>query len=216
MPSLGPGNFLGREQMHARKPFAKLVRGLTDMQREVMLAIAPSFAFLLVKRRDRKTLEPLLQMPSIGDLRWAQGRQRGDDYERLIELLEGGAGLSEKEITARAQASRVGWGYLLGGAADDGGGVDLLTFACGQRGVMHRIVRACVSSGSFLAYSESADSQQRSERRREALAAAMSVRNRKTVEVLLEAWPELSAQAGPELQAAAARGRRVEKLEAAE
>ena len=105
---------------------------------------------------------------------------------------------------------------LGGGAVDDGGGVDLLTFACGQRGVMHRIVRACVSSGSFLACSESADSQQRSERRREALAAAMSVRNRKTVAVLLEAWPELSAQAGPELQAAAARGRRVEKLEAAE
>ena len=51
------------------KSFAKLVRGLTDMQREVMLAIAPSFAFLLVKRRDRKTLEPLLQMPSIG-LHW--------------------------------------------------------------------------------------------------------------------------------------------------
>ena len=58
--------------------------------------------------------------------------------------------------------------------------------------------------------------EQRSERRREAQAAAMSVRNRKTVAVLLEAWPELSAQAGPELQAAAARDRRVEKLEAAE
>ena len=56
------------------------------------------------------------------------------------------------------------------------------------------------------------------QRRLEALAAAMSVRNRKTVAVLLEAWPELSAQAGPEprRQAAAARDRRVEKLEAAE
>ena len=73
--------------------------------------------------------------------------------------------------------------------------VDLLTYTCGQRGLVHRIVHSMISSGLFLACGCDddgyGDPQAVARSRAEALSCARSVRNRKTVTVLLEAFPEL-------------------------
>ena len=62
--------------------------------------------------------------------------------------------------------------------------VDLLTFACRQRGLVHGIVHRLLQLPYFGA-------QREPTLRRQALAAAQAIRNRKTIAVLLEAWPSL-------------------------
>ena len=118
--------------------------------------------FRIVARRERKALEPWLQTPWIGKVR------RNPQTDEVYVLSS----------DTRSVAN---------GVEED---ADLLGFACRQRGLVHRIVGRLLASQHFIACS-SANVVVRTEHRRRALAAARSVRNRKTIAVLLEAWPEL-------------------------
>ena len=168
-------------QRPSSSPSAQCFSDMSDTHQDALLLLAPSLPFMLVKRRNRHALEMFLARSSgvIGSLRF--DATLGRAYSVKGEVSGGKAEFSTPSVV-----------------------VDLLTFACGQRGLTHRIVQSMITSGLFVACggNEDADTAggaaggaspvEVARSRAAALACAQSVRNCKTVAVLLEAFPELN------------------------
>eukprot|EP00927_Polykrikos_kofoidii_P016487 TRINITY_DN17471_c0_g1_i2.p1 TRINITY_DN17471_c0_g1~~TRINITY_DN17471_c0_g1_i2.p1 ORF type:complete len:891 (-),score=102.84 TRINITY_DN17471_c0_g1_i2:115-2559(-) len=134
---------------------------LTGLHQRVLLRTAPQLAFIWVSRRMFCPVKVMLtsQPALIG----AIGKQHPPELGR------------SQQVNGRSQADQQ----------------DLLTWTCGQRGVVHELVRFMLSfPGSSFAFAACAALQtdDRYSARNAAMAAAESIRNRRTIDVLRKSF----------------------------